>query len=299
MTFGKSEPLFFGLDSVADYESGISGTAGSTNASGFTGFTGTIGNGCTGTADFTRTMGSSAVRNVPPKQAKQETKESEPMIISIFQMSLNEQVTAIVAGFIILLSLATIVIEGTFFAILSGLLSIVMGSYAHYQQTQLTKVAIMRERSDMLQKEIARLGGDNTKLTYFADEMEGRVEDLLDVEDALEIISEGQSVNALQKHTDANLLAVCKIQKSVEMGVIETLISSIFSRENDAEIDAPITDAESTKMMKKLKGIVGLSVNERRLQQTVVGNSIESIIDALQNLLDEDIPARNRIFQVK
>jgi len=291
MTFGKSEPLFFGLDSVADYESGISGTAGSTNASGFTGYT--------GTTDFTGTMGSSAVRNVPPKQAKQQTKESEPMIRSIFQMSLNEQVTAIVAGFIILLSIATIAIEGTFFAILSGLLSIVMGSYAHYQQTQLTKVAILRERSDMLQKEIARLGGDNTKLTYFVDEMEGRVEDLLDVEDALEIISEGQSVNALQKDADANLLAVCKIQKSVEIGVIETLISSIFSRENDAEIDAPITEAESTKIMRKLKGIVGLSVNERRLQQTVVGNSIESIIDALQNLLDEDIPARNRIFQVK
>ena len=53
-------------------------------------------------------------------------------------------------------------------------------------------------------------------------------------------------------------------------------------------------------MIKKLHNIMGLSVDESRLRETVMGgNSVESIFDALLNLVNEDIPAMSRIFRVK
>ena len=220
----------------------------------------------------------------------------------VSQLTLNELVTAIVASFTIVLSLVAMIIEGSIYAVISGIFSIIMGTFAHYQQTQLRTLATMKATSIKLEKDVVRLKGDNTRLTYDVDELDGRVEDLLDVEDALKVISlGGQSVDALQIDADINLDVVCTMHKSVQVGVIETLVSSIFCREGDGEtdIDTPITEEDTSKMIKKFQSIAGLSVDEGRLRDTVEGNSIESIIDALQNLLDEDIPARSRIFHVK
>merc|ERR1719343_1651635 len=152
-----------------------------------------------------------------------------------------------------------------------------MGSYAHYQQIQLTKVAYLKERSSALEGDITRLGSDNTRLSYDVDELEGRVEDLLDVEDALEIVSKGQSVNALQKDVDANLDFICNMQQTVEASVIEILFSSLYCRQINAEtdLDAPMTAEETKKVLQQLKGVMGLSIDESRFRKLFRGNSIE------------------------
>jgi len=241
---------------------------------------------------------SSGTRNLSPKLEKRE----RPFIKPVSQMTLMEQVTAIVAGFSILLSLVAMIIEGSIYVVISGLLSITMGTYAYYQQTQLTNLAILKEKTNSIEKEVGRLEGENTKLSYSVDELEGRVEDLLDVEDALEIIasSDGRSVDALEKDAVDNLEIAGQMQQSIQASVIETLISLIYSRQgsNDTDIDKVISEEDTTALIRKLEDIVGLSIYEDRLRDTVVGNSIESIIDTAQNLLDEDIPVKNRIFQV-
>jgi len=270
MAFATSEPLFHGHCSLEDdQESGESGT-----------------------------MGSSGIRSYFPKL---ENKQRFAFMRPVSQMNMNEQVTAIVAGFTIVLSLVAMSIEGSVYVFVSGMLSIIMGSYSHYQQMQLTKLKILGEKSSVLEKEIVRMEGDNTRLTYDVDELDGRVEDLLDVEDALTVMSQGQSIDALQKDADANLEVVCKMKQSVEASAIETLVSSIYCRMGDSktDIDMPITEEETTRMIQKLQNIAGLSVDEGRLRDTIVGNSIESIIDVVQNLLNEDIPAMSRMFQVK
>lgn len=155
-----------------------------------------------------------------------------------------------------------------------------------------------------MEKDIVRLKGDNTKFSYTIDELEGRVEDLIDVEDALNIISESRSgsVNALEKDADLNFEVVCNMKQPAEASVIGTLVSSIFYRQEDGDMDTdtPITEEETTIIIKKLYDIAGLSFDEGRLRDTIVGSSIaESMMDAVQNLLDEDIPTVRRIFQVK
>ena len=217
------------------------------------------------------------------------------------QMTVNETATAVVAAFTIVLSIAAIAIEGSFPVFVAGLFSMAMGLFSHYQQTQLNKVAEFSEKSENLVSDIARLKGENQRLTYFAEELEGRVEDLLDVEDALEIITKGDSMDALQNDADANLEAVCNLRQSVKTSAIETLVSFFYYRQEDPEtdMDMPITKEETTKMIQKLHSIVGLSVDEDRLRKTVVGNSTDSIIDTLLNLLNDDLPAMSRIFQLK
>ena len=217
------------------------------------------------------------------------------------QMSFNEQATAIVAGFTIVFSIATMAIEGTVYAVFAGLLSVVMGLYSHYQQTQVMKVTIFRQKGEMLQRHIDQLKDENMRLKYYAEELDGRVEDLVDVEDALKIIAEAESIDALQNDADANLEAVCKLRQSVKTSVIETLVSFFYSRQDESETDSetPRTEEETTKMIQKLHNVVGLSVDEKLLREALVGNSVESIIDTLFNLLNEDLPVMSRIFHLK
>jgi len=221
-------------------------------------------------------------------------------------MTLMEQVMAIVAGFSIVLSLVTMVIEGTVYVILSGVLQVIMGIYAYHQQTLITTITNLKEKSIVFESEIARLGADNTRLSYDVDELEGRVEDLLDVEDALQLVSKSRSIDALERDADENLRKVCNLEHTIHASVIEIVISFIFCRQgNKGGTDSTTSEGmvfseeDTSKMILKLDGIRGLSIDKNRLRSKVVAQPIESIIDTVQNLLDDDIPARNRIFHLK
>lgn len=236
---------------------------------------------------------SSGARTISPKLEMKE----RPFFKPLSQMTLMEQVMAIVAVFSIFLSLVAMLAEWSTYAIVGGILQITMGTYAYYQQTQLTTMTIMKEKSNALEKDVGRLQGENTRMSYDVDELEGRVEDLLDVEDALEVIatSESQCVDALEKDSGVNDEIVGQMQQSAQASVIETLISSIYCRQGT---DDKISVEEVAAIIEKLDDVVGLTVNEDRLCDTVAGNTIDSIIDALQNLLAKDIPAKKQIFRV-
>mmetsp|Transcript_15854 Transcript_15854/g.36705 ORF Transcript_15854/g.36705 Transcript_15854/m.36705 type:complete len:268 (+) Transcript_15854:145-948(+) len=243
------------------------------------------------------TIGSSAILTSSSKSEKPRYS----FMPAISHTALNQQVTAIVAIFTIVLSIASMIVEGSAFAIISGIFSMIMGPYFHYQQIKIVKIAALKEQSEVLEKEIARLRGDNRRLSYDVDELDGRIEDLLDVEDALEIVSKAQSVDALQKDADSNLDLVCNMQQSVEGSVIEILFSSLYCRQGNVEIDldAPITAEQTNQMIQRLKGVLGISIDEGRFRETFTGNPIESAIDAIRNLVDDDIPKLNRIFHIK
>ena len=71
------------------------------------------------------TIDSSAIQSSPSKP--QMSRYS--FLPRITDMALNEQVTAIVAVFTIVLSIASMTIEGSIFAIISGIFSIIMVLY--------------------------------------------------------------------------------------------------------------------------------------------------------------------------
>eukprot|EP00536_Pseudo-nitzschia_multiseries_P004806 jgi/Psemu1/188959/e_gw1.83.102.1 len=220
-----------------------------------------------------------------------------PFLKPMSQMSLMEQVTAIFAACSIFFALITMIAEWSSYAAVAGLVQMIMGTFAYYQQTQIRTMNIMEEKTNAIEKDVGRLSPENTKMTYTIDELEGRVDDLLDVEDALEVItmSQGSSVDTLEKDSEINLEILDQMPKSVQTSVIEILMSSILCREDTNDT---ISKEEVDAMVMLLKDISGLLTNEERLKRTIVGRPSESIIDAIQNLLDKDVLAQKKIFRI-
>ena len=233
---------------------------------------------------------------------KRETAKRRFFVKSVSEMTLREQVAVIVAGISILLSLIAMIIEGSVFVVISGLLSMIMGPYAYYQQTKVTDITILKETTNTLEREVNRLKGENRKLSYSVDELTGRVEDLLDAEDALEAISnsQGQSVDALEQQAEANAHKIGQMEQSTQALVIEALIPLIYKeKENGAdEKHLIITEEDAAATIRHLEYVVGLSIHRDLLRTAIVGNSVESIVDTVQNLLDEDISGNNSIFHL-
>ena len=218
----------------------------------------------------------------------------------VAHMTFNETATSIVAAFTVILAIFAMFIEGTTTVVVAGCFAIAMGLGSHFQQTQLSKVAEFREKTENLEGEMERIKGENQRLVYYAEELEGRLEDLLDVEDALAIITQGNSIDALQQEADANLEQVCNLQQSVKTNVIEALVSFFHVRQAspDMDMDMPITEDETKNLIQKLNSIAGLTVNEYQLRSTIKGNKLDAIIDTLFNLLNDNLIVSKRIFQM-
>lgn len=265
----RSEPLFAGMG--YDQESG-------------------------GTASIV-SSGGRTVQAPPKVETKQRTFKP------FSQMTLMEQVTAFVAVTSIVLALIAMIVEGSYVVIATGILQMIIGTFAYYQQTRITLMSVLKEKTHVLEKETARLEEDNTRMTYYLDELEGRMEDLLDVEDALEVIenSERQSVDALEKDAVVNREIAAQLRHTVKVRTIEALMCFLCSRQgvlnDDATANPIITEEETAILISRLDKITGLTFLEDRLKKAIVGNTNESIVDALQNLLDEETPTKSQIFR--
>jgi len=254
-------------------------------------------------SDSSISNATSGFHNGPTKQ-----EQMRPLIKPFSKMILIEKLAFIVAWITIILSFIAMIIEGGKFVVASWIFSIIMGPYLYYQKVTLTNMAIMKETNNSLERDITRLKGENTTSSYNGDELEGRVEDLLDVEEALEIItnSNGQSADALEKKMKSNTEIVQQMKQTAHGIVIEVLISLIYQEvlnknNNSNNIDKIfLSEEDVTKMIQSLNGVKGLFINEYRLRNILVGNPIgESIFDALQNLLDKEILVKDSIFEVE
>ena len=254
-------------------------------------------------SDSSISNATSGFHNGPTKQ-----EQMRPLIKPFSKMILIEKLAFIVAWITIILSFIAMIIEGGKFVVASWIFSMIMGPYLYYQKVTLTNMAIMKETNNSLERDITRLKGENTTFSYNGDELEGRVEDLLDVEEALEIVtnSNGQSEDALEKKMKSNTEIVQQMKQTAHGIVIEVLISLIYQEvlnknNNNNNIDKIfLSEKDVTKMIQNLNGVKGLFINEYRLRNTLVGNPIgESIFDALQNLLDKEILVKDSIFEVE
>jgi len=255
-------------------------------------------------SDSSISNATSGFHNGPTKQ-----EQMRPLIKPFSKMILIEKLAFIVAWITIILSFIAMIIEGGKFVVASWIFSMIMGPYLYYQKVTLTNMAIMKETNNSLERDISRLKGENTTFSYNGDELEGRVEDLLDVEEALEIVtnSNGQSEDALEKKMKSNTEIVQQMKQTAYGIVIEVLISLIYqevlnkNNNNNNNIDKIfLSEKDVTKMIQNLNGVKGLFINEYRLRNTLVGNPIgESIFDALQNLLDKEILVKDSIFEVE
>ena len=230
--------------------------------------------------------------NLPPEP------ELKGPLKPVAETTPKERVAALFALGAVITSLAAIIIEQSAVVILAGLLSMIMGPYAYFQQTKLTDIATLKETAAVVQAEVDRLKSENERLGKNIDELGETIDNLQDVEEALDVISktQGQSVSALEAQVEENKEILKKMTKSTKGRIIQNLISIIYR--GDKNQDDKIEDDEVDDVIKGLNKIGGLTVNEPKLRAAISGKSVESVIDVVKNLLSDDVAPEERIFQI-
>jgi hypothetical protein len=211
----------------------------------------------------------------------------------------KERLAGVVAAGAVVTSLAAIILEQSAVVILAGVLSIVMGPYAYYQQTKLTDIATLKETAAVVQQEVDRLEQENIRLGKNVDELGETIDNLQDVEEALDYITKAstQSVSALEQQVEENKLILSKMKKSTKGRVIQNLISIIYR--GDVNGDNVIGPEEVAEVIKGLHQIGGLTVHEDKLKIAITGKKTEAVIDVVKNLLGDDVPPEERIFEIE
>jgi hypothetical protein len=198
----------------------------------------------------------------------------------------------------VVLAIAAMVVEGGAVVTVAGILSIIMGPYAYYQQTKLTDIATLKEATAAIEVEVDRLRAENARLAGNVDQLSATVDDLQDVEEALEVISntQGQSVQALEGQVEENKAILARMKSSTKGRVIQNLISIIYRGDQDS--DNIISEDEATRVICDLVNIGGLKVHEDRLRAAIVGKSVECIVDVVQHFVSNDLAEGERIFEL-
>lgn len=210
----------------------------------------------------------------------------------------KERLAAIIAIAAVVTALIAIIIEQSAIVILAGILSSLMGPYAYYQQTRLTDIATLKETAARVKFEVDRLNEENDKLGENIDELEGTISDLQDTEEALEVISntQGQSISALEKQVEANKEILKSMKAGRKTQILQMVLQIIERSDNDE--DFQISEDEATKVISGLQSIAGLKLHEDRFRAAITGKELDCVMDVIQNLLREDIPEDEKIFEL-
>jgi ABC-type antimicrobial peptide transport system permease subunit len=230
--------------------------------------------------------------NLPPEpEAKAgllkpvpETTLLERLFIAIAFSAVGTAIAAMVA------SLFNIVV------VIAGILSILMGPYSYYQQTQLTDIATLKETAAAVQVEVDRLGAENDRLGKSVDELGNTVDDLKDVEKAFNTITatQGQSIGDFEVQVEENREILKNMKKSTRGRVIQNFISIIYRGDEDQ--DDLIDSGEVENVIRGIEKIGGVQVKEDLLREAISGKSIDSVIEVIKNLTDPNTPDEEKIF---
>lgn len=195
-------------------------------------------------------------------------------------------------------ALAAMIVEGNIIVIIAGVLSIIMGPYSYYQQTKLTDIRTLKETAEKVKVEVDRLKNENDRLSNNIDELGSTIDDLKEVENALTVITstQGASVETFEKQVEENKEILAKMKKSTKGRVIQNLISILYRGDEDA--DDVIDASEVDKVMAGIEKISGVDVREDKLREVITGKPIDSVIEVVKNLTDDNITDDERIFLI-
>lgn len=237
--------------------------------------------------------GVAAAPNLPP-----EPDIGKGFLKPIPETTQLERVTGIIAAAAVLTALIAMIVEGSIFVILAGILSVLVGPYAYYQQTLLTDIRTLKETKEALKGEVNRLEESNQRLSTNIDNMTGSVQRLEEVDQALQVITaaQGQSVDAFRKQVEDAKAILQHMQSNHKAAMLQNLLTVIFRSDTDG--DNTIGDEETENLLRSLKNAAPeVKIHEDRFRQAVQGKPVASVISVVENLLRDDIPAESRIFE--
>jgi len=209
-----------------------------------------------------------------------------------------ERAAGIVAGGAVATALVAMIIEQSAVVIVGGILSAIVGPYAYWQQTRLTDIKALKETQRAVQNEVDRLSEENKRLSKNIDDLTESVDNLKDIEDALDTITktQGQSVSAFEQQVQENRANLEQMESNLKTSVLQNLISVVLS--SDADKNEKLSDEEIDDLVRRIRNISGVEIHEDRFRGSLQGQSVDSVLNLVQNLLNDDTPKEERIFEL-
>jgi regulator of replication initiation timing len=177
--------------------------------------------------------------------------------------------------------------------------ALVIGPYAYWQQTRLTDIAALKETHKAIQAEVDRLHVENERLSASIAELGEAVERLEDVEVALDTITktQGQSIGEFENQVAQNREILKSMKTNLKSSVLQNLLSVIMSTDTDKDMVVDATEIDN--LIRRIENIGGVEVHDDRFRAAFSGKSVSSIMGVIQNLLRDDLPPEEKIFEFK
>lgn len=157
----------------------------------------------------------------------------------------------------------------------------------------------MKETHEAIQAEVNRLHQENERLSKNIGELTESVDRLEDVSLALDAITQtqGQSIGDFEKQVEENRNILKSMKTNLKSSVLQNLLSVIMS--SDADKNMIVDDEEVEVLIRRIESIGGVEVHDDRFRAAFSGKSVSSLMSVIQNLLRDDIPAEEKIFEFK
>jgi len=197
-------------------------------------------------------------------------------------------------------SMASMLVEDNPSVYLSGTIGAGIAPYAAFQQQKLTEVEALRETNQRMEEEVNILKEENERLQGAIKDLEGSVDNLREMEETLANVKamEGKSIDILEDQLETSQQILKDMEKNLKATILQNLISIVF--ESDIDGDNKMSDAELDEFMARMENIGGVQVKEELFRKKIIdsGRSLNAVMDVIRNLLDEEVPPEERIFDV-
>ena len=212
-----------------------------------------------------------------------------------------EIVAGIVASIAIATSLAAIVVtQGASTVIPAAILSCVAGPYMYYQQTQLTDIKVLEETYAAAKREVTRLTEENERLAGSIEDLTGTVDRLEENQEALDSITKikGQNVDIFLEQVEQNREILRKMEVFHQNNVLQNIIAVVMSVDDG---DMTINENEARDVLKRIKSINGVQVDELKFLSIVKGSggNVHAIVNVIKKLIiDEADNSPSKVFSI-
>ena len=239
--------------------------------------------------------------SAPTKTAKYDGETPAPSggpLRSIVETTPVERVAGTVAVASVGSSIAAMIVEQTAVVLIAGSLSCIVGPYMYFQQTRLTDIKALKETHVAVQREVDILASENGRLKVIVADLSESLERLEHVEQAFEAVTQTQnnSISAFAEQVQQSREILQKMKLSHRDEVLQNIIEVIIRSDLDGNND--LNDKEVDTLMKRLRQINGVQVNEGKFQAAIKGGgrSLHAVMDVVKELVNEDVAEKDATF---
>lgn len=170
----------------------------------------------------------------------------------------------------------------------AAVLCFLLAPYSYFQQKRITDIRALKETLETIVHEVDRLRDENERLSSTVNDMSLTVNKLDTIEDALDLLTnkETDSVQKLLDMVEDNKDILRQMEKNLKAAVLQNIVSVIIS--SDKDMDSVLGVKETEGLIKRLKRLDGVIVNEKQLKKIILDHegSIHGVMIIVKEVLD-------------